>query len=117
MSKPILDDKRAADLLSRVGDDLTSLRHDVRTLLRHATKRTLPDVGRGLAESGRANLLYGRDYAADQFRRVGRSAREHPAGFSISGLLVLGAVAAGIYLLINSECCRRVEEEEELLEE
>lgn len=109
MSNPIFEDKRASDLLTLVSDDVSSLREDVKMLVRHTAKRTLPKVGRNLAESGRQSLSVGRDYAAGQFQRLGRSVHDHPVGFSISGALVLGVVAAGVWFLIDSECRKKRE--------
>lgn len=111
MSNSSFEDKRASQLLSRVGEDLSSLRTDVKMLVGHAKRHTLPDGARELARSGRSHLLSGRDYAADRARYLGRSAREHPAGVSVAGVLLLGAVAAGIYYLLKGEgCCGQSEE-------
>jgi hypothetical protein len=112
MSNPIFDDKRTGQLLSRVREDISSLRHDMRSLLRHTTRHTVPDGARGLARSGRDQLLHGRDYAADRVRWVGRSAREHPAGVSMAGVVLLGAVALGAYLLLRGGCCQEAVEDE-----
>ncbi|MFC7336580.1 hypothetical protein ACFQY0_05270 [Haloferula chungangensis] len=120
MSKLPFEDKRASQLLSRVGDDLSSLRNDVKMLVNHAKRHTLPDGARELARSGRNQLLSSRDYAADRVRYIGRSAREHPAGVSMAGVLLLGAVAAGIYYLMKGEgCCAssRHEREDEFEDE
>lgn len=112
MSKHPFEDKRATQLISRVGEDLSSLRNDVKLLLGHATRHTLPDGARELARSGRSQLLSGRDYAAEGVRSLGRSAREHPASVSIGGLLLLGVVAAGAYYLIKGGgCCLSSAEE------
>jgi len=119
MSNSPFEDKRAAQLLSRVGEDLSSLRNDMKMLVGHTTRHTLPDGARELARSGRSQLLSGRDYAADRVRYIGRSARQHPAGVSMAGVLLLGAVAAGIYYLLKGEgCCGGAEQpfEEELEE-
>jgi len=112
MSNPLFEDKRAGQLLSRVREDLSSLRHDVRTLMRHTARHTLPDGARELARSGRDQILQGRDYAADRVRWVGRSARQHPTGISVAGLLLLGAVGLGAYLLLREGCCREEAEED-----
>lgn len=90
----IIDDKRAADLLSRVRDDIASLQHDVKHLVTHAGRHTLPDA-----------LRNSRDYAREGVERAGRIAREHPAGVSLGGVLLLGAVAAGIWLVLKGDCC------------
>lgn len=117
MINEAFEDKRASQLLSRVGEDLSSLRSDVKMLVGHATRHTLPDGARELAGMGRSRLLSGRDFAADRVRCLGRSAREHSTGISVAGVLLLGAVAAGVYLLLNREgCCERGVEEEEAIE-
>jgi hypothetical protein len=112
MSNHPFEDKRASQLQSRVGEDLSSLRNDVKMLVGHASRHTLPDGARELARSGRGRLLSGRDYAAGRVRYLGRSAREHPAGVSLAGVLLLGAVAAGVYFLVKGEgCCRNTEDD------
>jgi len=119
MSSSPFEDKRASQLLSRVGEDLSSLRNDMKLLVGHTTRHTLPDGARELVRSGRSQLLSGRDYAADRVRYIGRSAREHPTGVSVAGVLLLGAVAAGIYYLLKGEgCCRSADQpfEDELEE-
>ncbi|MGB6222460.1 hypothetical protein [Haloferula sp.] len=118
MSKHPFEDKRATQLISRVGEDLASLRNDVKLLVGHATRHTLPDGARELARTGRSQLLSGRDYAAEGVRYLGRSARNHPASVSVGGLLLLGAVAAGAYFLIKgSGCCLSSAEEPDEHEE
>ncbi|BCX46665.1 hypothetical protein HAHE_05730 [Haloferula helveola] len=102
MSNSPFEDKRAADLLARVKDDLASLRMDMKHLVRHTGQHTLPTGVRELVSSGRS-------YARDGIERVSRTAREHPAGVSAGGLLLLGAVAVGAYLLIKGDCCGRDE--------
>lgn len=96
MNSTIIDDKRAVDLLSRVRDDISSLRHDVAHLVQHTGRHTLPDTVRN-----------SRDYARDRIERAGEVAREHPAGVSLGGALVLGAVVAGVWLLFKGDVCRR----------
>lgn len=100
------DDKRVGQLLSRVGDDLSSLRHDVKTLLRHTAKHTLPEGARGLAHSGREGLLSGRESANEQMRRLGYSVSEHRTGVSVGGALLLAAAGIGLYFWLNGDCCR-----------
>lgn len=91
----LFEDKRAADLLSRVRDDISSLRHDVTHLMSHTGRHTLPDA-----------LRSGREYARDGIERAGRVAREHPTGVSLGGLLLFGAVAAGVWLMLKDGECR-----------
>ena len=85
MDTKVFEDKRATDLLSRVRDDISSLRLDVKHLVRHAGTHTLPVGARELARSGRA-------YAKGGIQRAGRTVREHPAGVSLGGVLLFGAV-------------------------
>lgn len=92
----IFEDKRATDLLSRVRDDISSLQHDVKHLLTHTGHHTLPDA-----------LRTGREYAREGIGRAERVAREHPAGVSLGGVLLLGAVAAGVWLLLKGDCCAK----------
>ena len=96
MDTKIFEDKRAGDLLSRVGDDLSSLRHDVAHLVQYTGRHTLPEAMRS-----------GRDHARGGIVRAGRVAREHPTGISAGGVLLLGAVAAGLWLLFikGNGCC------------
>lgn len=114
MSSTPFDDKRARKLLARVGDDLTSLRHDVKSLLKHTATHTLPDGARGLAASGRDGLLSGRDYTHEQMRRLGHSVNEHRTGVSVGGALLLAVAGLGLYLWLSGDCCRRADDEEVL---
>jgi len=111
MSDNTFEDRRAAQLLARVGEDLSSLKHDVRTLLGHTTRHTIPDGARHLARSGGERLASGRDQALAGARRVSHVAREHPAGISLGGLVLLGAVAFGAYLWLKGDCCRSTVDE------
>ncbi len=106
MEKKGFDDKRAADLLSRVRDDISCLRDDVKHLVRHTGRHTLPEGARELVSSGRG-------YARQGIARAGHVARQHPAGVSLGSVLLVGAVAAGLWLLLNDGCCRSAGEPEE----
>lgn len=117
MSNNPFEDKRASQLLSRVGEDLSSLRNDVKMLVGHATRHTFPDGARELARSGRSQLLSGRDYAAERMRYLGQSARQHPAGVSMAGVVLLGAVAAAIYFIAKGKCAPCHDEDEAVGEE
>ncbi len=111
MSTNPFEDKHASKLLSKVREDLSSLRSDVRSLLGHATRHTLPEGAREIARSGRERLASGRDYAAERVRWVGQSAREHPAGVSAAGLVLLAVAAAGVWWFVKGDCCRTTEDD------
>lgn len=94
MNMEMLNDKRALALLSRVRDDLSGLREDMARLVRHTGSRTLPDAVR----SGREQA---REFARDGIDRAGRVVREHPASVSLGSVLLVGAMAAGVWWLVN----------------
>ena len=104
MSDTHFEDRRAAQLLSRVREDLASLSYDVKTLLGHATKHTLPDGAKHLANRSGEQWSLGRELAALKMRRLGSAAREHATGVSVGGLLLLGATMAGIYFAMKGGC-------------
>lgn len=104
MSDIHFEDRRAAQLLTRVREDLSSLSHDVKTLLGHATRHTLPDGAKHLASRSGERLSVGRELASVKMRRLGDAARDHATGVSIGGLLLLGATAAGVYLAMKGGC-------------
>lgn len=97
-------DPRAHDLLSRVSEDISLLRQDVGNLFSHATKHTIPEGARGLADSARTRLLAGRTYSAEQLRAL-RAQVNQPAAAWVGGAVVVGLLAAGIYLFCKSDCC------------
>lgn len=110
MNHAILEDKQAGRLLSRVRDDLTGLRTDVRNLVRHTTRQTLPNGARQLARNGREHLHQGREFATSQLRRAGRGVREHPAGVSVAGAVLIGALALGVFYLLRGGYCAEIED-------
>jgi hypothetical protein len=89
----LLNDRRAADLLTRVREDISSLRHDVKHLMAHTGRHTIPDAIRD-----------GSEQARDGLRRVGRAVRDHPTGLPLGGALLVGALAAGVWLLVRGNC-------------
>jgi hypothetical protein len=111
MQNPITQDRKIKDLLSRVGEDVGQLKSDVASLLSHTGRHTLPTGARDLRDSAKDRLHAGGQYAVSQFR-------SHPAQSSaglLGGLLLLGAVGAGIYYLCkcDSGSCSGEEESEE----
>ena len=97
-------DPRAHDLLSRVSEDISLLRQDIGNLFSHATKHTIPESARGLADSARSRLLAGRSYSAEQLRAL-RAQVNQPAAAWVGGAVVVGLLAAGVYLFCKSDCC------------
>ncbi|MFD2257029.1 hypothetical protein ACFSSA_10095 [Luteolibacter algae] len=103
MNHSLSHDHKAKDLLSRIGHDISQLKGDVSSLLHHTGKHTISDSARDLADQARDRLHAGGAYAASQLRYV----RQHPGQSSaglLGGLLLLGAVGAGIYYLCKSDC-------------
>lgn len=103
----MIQDRKIQDLLSCVGDDVSQLKRDVSTLLSHTGKHTIPESARDLRESARNSLHNGGQYAASYLRA-------HPAQSSagiLGGLVLLGAVGAGIYYLCKCDSKKASEEE------
>ncbi len=103
----LTEDRKMKDLVSRVGEDISQLRGDIRSLFTHTGRHTLPDSARELREQARERLHAGGEFAATQIRYL----RQHPGQSSVGilgGLLILGAVGAGIYYLCKSDCCGKL---------
>lgn len=110
MSQSPFHDDRAVRLLSRVGDDISQLRQDIRSLFSHTARRTLPDGARDLADSARQQFAAGGAYAASRLRSLKSAPPKEALGVA-GGLLVVGLLAFGAYALCKNGCCRRAEEE------
>jgi hypothetical protein len=104
MNTSPFQDPRATDLLSRVSEDVSLLRQDIGNLISHARRHTLPDGVRGLAESARKRLAASRFSSADPLRSL-RNPANQPATAWIGGAMVVGLIAAGIYLFCKSDDC------------
>ena len=104
MNTTPFQDPRANDLLSRVSEDVTLLRQDVGNLLSHAARHTLPEGVRELADNARTRLTAGRRNSAEQLRAL-RQQLNQPATAWIGGAVVVGLIAAGIYLFCKDDCC------------
>lgn len=103
MSTPF-QDPRASDLLSRVSKDVSLLRQDIANLFSHTTRHTLPEGARELADTARNRLASGRVYTAEQLRALRKQVNQ-PAAAWAGGAVVVGLIAAGIYLFLKSDCC------------
>lgn len=111
MSHSPFHDNRAAGLLSRVRDDISHLRQDVGDLVNHTARHTLPRGARGLADNARQQFMAGGNYAASRLRSL--SPPRQAIGV-IGGAVLVGVIAAGIYVLCKSESYaarRRAEDE------
>jgi len=98
-------DRKAVNLLSRVGEDLAQLRQDVSSLISHTAHRTVPEGARQLADTARTRLENGGAYAADRLRAL-RAAPPRETASIASGVLVVGLLAFGVYALCKSKCDR-----------
>lgn len=112
MNTTPFQDPRATDLLSRVSEDVSLLRRDIGNLLSHTTRHTLPTGMRDLADSARNRLAAGRLYSAEQLR-VLRDQVNQPATAWVGGAVVVGLIAAGIYLFCKGDCCAGCEDDDE----
>ena len=97
-------DPRANDLFSRVSEDVSLLRQDIGNLFSHTTRHTLPASARGLADTARNRLAAGKLYSAEHLRAL-RNQVNQPAAAWLGGAVVVGLLAAGVYLFCKSDCC------------
>lgn len=107
-----LNDPRATDLLSRVSNDISLLRQDIGSLFSHTRRHTLPAGVRTLADTARSRFEAGRSYSADQLRAL-RGQIQQPATAWVGGAVLVGLLAAGVYLFLKSDCCQTDLEEAE----
>lgn len=90
-------------LLNSVSDDISNLRRDVASLFSHTSRKTIPSGARELADYGKDRLHAGSEFAASQLRYLRANPTQSSAGI-LGGLILLGAVGAGIYYLCKSNC-------------
>ncbi|MGD9419643.1 MAG: hypothetical protein Q7R22_011950 [Verrucomicrobiota bacterium JB025] len=90
-----MNDHRATDLLSRVSEDVSLLRQDIKNLITHTSRHTLPESARDLADTAKHRLASGRQYSRAQLQSI----REEPQSTILAGLALVGLLAAGVYLL------------------
>jgi len=83
--------------MNRVREDVSALRDDIRHLISHTTRQTLPNGARELAGQAKQQIASRGSYAATQLRDLGA---RHPAGF-IGGAVVIGLLAAGAYAMTH----------------
>lgn len=112
MSQSPFHDDRAVQLLSRVGDDISQLRQDIRRLFSHTARRTLPDGARDLADTARRQFAASGAYASSRLRSLKSTPPKEALGLA-GGLVVVGLLAFGVYALCKNGCCREDEELEE----
>lgn len=97
-------DRRTTKLLSRVRDDVSSLRQDIGNLLVHTTRKTMPDGARELADQARNQLAAGGAYAATRMRNL-RQHAPHPSTQGwVGGAVVVGILTFGLYYLSRNGC-------------
>lgn len=116
MSTSPFQDPRASDLLSRVSEDVSLLRQDIRQLASHTARHTLPTGARNLADTARSRFAAGRTYSAEHLRAL-RDQMNQPATAWIGGAVAVGLIAAGVYWFCKDGCCSAscdAETEEEL---
>ncbi len=104
-----MSDNKYLDLVSK---DISKLRQEIAALFSQTKSNSISDRANDLADYGRDRLHAGGEFAASQLRYM----RSHPGQSSagiVGGLLLLGAVGAGIYYLCKSDCCKRISNEEE----
>lgn len=100
------------DYLDRVSEEVSQLRNDVASLFTNTGRHAVSDGVREIADYGRDRLHAGGEFAASQLRYL----RAHPGQSSVGilgGLILLGAVGAGIYYLCKSDCGKRCSNEDE----
>ncbi len=103
MSQAPFRDRRASNLLHRVREDVSNLREDIGSLLHHATKNTVPNSARDLADQAKSQLAAGSAYAANRFRNLRYQPTRQSAGW-IGGAVVVGLLAFGAYAIIKANC-------------
>lgn len=97
MNSSLLNNSRSTGLMNRVREDVSTLRDDIRHLISHTTRQTLPNGARELAGQAKLQISSRGANAATHLRDLGT---RHPAGL-IGGAVVIGLLAAGAYALTH----------------
>lgn len=103
MNSSLFTDRRATGLLSRVRDDVSTLREDIGSLLSHTTRQTLPNSARELAGQAKHQLAASGAYAASRLKDFRGYPPRQSAGW-VGGALAVGLIAYGIYALCRNSC-------------
>lgn len=97
MNSSPFNDSRSTGLMNRVREDVSTLRDDIRHLISHTTRQTLPNGAREIAGQAKQQIAARGAHAASRIRDLGT---RHPAGL-IGGAVVIGLLAAGAYALTH----------------
>ncbi len=97
MNASLFKDSRTTGLMNRVREDVSTLRDDIRHLLSHTTRQTLPNGAREIAGQAKQQIASRGAHAATLIRDLGG---RHPVGL-IGGAVVIGLLAAGAYALTH----------------
>ena len=100
MSTSSHQDARATNLLSRVSEDVSLLRQDIRNLVSHTARHTVAGGAREIAENARNKIAASRAYSAEQLQALGEQMKQHPAAW-LSGAAAVGLISAGAYFLFR----------------
>lgn len=95
-------DARATNLLSRVSEDVSLLRQDIRNLVSHTARQTVAGGAREIAENARNKIAASRAYSAEQLRALGEQMKQHPAAW-LGGAAAVGLISAGAFLLFRGD--------------
>lgn len=95
-------DARATNLLSRVSEDVSLLRQDIRNLVSHTARQTVAGGAREIAENARNKIAASRAYSAEQLRALGEQMKQHPAAW-LGGAAAVGLISAGAYLFFRGD--------------
>lgn len=97
-------DRRTTKLLSRVRDDVSSLRQDIGNLLVHTTRKSVPNGARELADQALSQLSAGGAYAASRVRNLRQHTPQPSTQGWVGGAMVIGILAFGVYYLCRNGC-------------
>lgn len=104
MSTTLFQDPRASDLLSRVSEDVSLLKQDIRQLASHTARHTIPEGARLLADTARNRISAGKTYSGEHLRAL-RQQINQPATAWVGGAVAVGLIAAGVYWFCKDGAC------------